>query len=72
MNSPGPNGHANLSQLPEHPNRNIDPPRLGITIGGEDGKFGLEFGENNSSDDSSELPWAKRDSREFLSCSFDV
>ncbi|KAL0059410.1 RHO1 GDP-GTP exchange protein 2 [Marasmius tenuissimus] len=62
LNSPGHNGHANLSQVQEHPNRNSDPPRLGITIGPEDGKFGLEFGENNSSDDSSELPWAKRDS----------
>ncbi|KAL0569562.1 RHO1 GDP-GTP exchange protein 2 [Marasmius crinis-equi] len=61
MNSPGSNGNASLGQLQEQANRNSDIPRLGITTGGEEGKFG-EFGENNSSDDSSELPWAKRDS----------
>ncbi|KAK7056393.1 RHO1 GDP-GTP exchange protein 2 [Paramarasmius palmivorus] len=67
MNSPGqqalPIALQNLQHDSAGPNHSTDPPRLGITIGNEDGKLGLEFGENTSSDaDSSELPWARKDS----------
>ncbi|KAG7094009.1 hypothetical protein E1B28_007637 [Marasmius oreades] len=57
MNSPSNNGHT----IPE-PNRTSNPPKLDINLGREDGKFTMEFGDNTSSDDSSELPWARRDS----------
>ncbi|TFK74994.1 CNH-domain-containing protein [Pluteus cervinus] len=49
--------------------RPLDPPRLGVTLEHEDGRLGIDLtgnGSGNSSDqgtdeDSSELPWARKD-----------
>lgn len=45
------------------PNRNLDPPRLGINLEPDDGRLGIDFAGSSgtSSDDASELPWAKKE-----------
>lgn len=49
-----------------HQNGTPEPPTLGLNIGNNQGRLDLNFnGSDRESDDESELPWARRDSREL-------